>query len=65
MTPSFIGLRESASSYHISTRTLLTAIHTNELKAYRPGGRRLSIRVTELENWIMSKPVRKESYGNE
>jgi len=56
----FIGLREAAKSYHISTKTLLEAIHNGELKAYTPGGRRLSIRCTDIETWIMSKPARKE-----
>jgi len=60
MIPSFIGLREAAKIYHVSTRTLLASVHNGELKAYRPGGRRLSIRCTDIENWIMSKPVRKE-----
>jgi excisionase family DNA binding protein len=57
MIHSFIGLREASRIYHISSRTLLNAVHTGELKAYKPGGRRLSIRCTDIETWIMSKPA--------
>lgn len=57
MSPNFIGLRDAAVAYHISRQTLLNAIHSGSLKAYKPGGRRLTVRISDLENWIMTKPA--------
>lgn len=57
MSPNFIGLRDAAATYHISRQTLLNAIHVGSLKAYKPGGRRLTVRISDLEAWIMTKPA--------
>lgn len=56
MTPSFIGVGQAAKAYHISPRDIYMAIHCGSLRAYKPGGRRFHIRISDLEDWIMSKP---------
>jgi len=33
------------------------AIHSGELKAYKPNGRDFLLKVIEIEQWIESKPV--------
>lgn len=55
--PNFIGLREAAAAYHISRQAILNAIHNGELKAYKPCGRRYTVRIADFEAWIMTKPA--------
>ena len=51
----FTGVKEASKEYHISSHTILDAVHKRELKAYKPGGRRLSLKIVDIENWIMTK----------
>lgn len=53
----WLGVREAANLYRISKDTILAAIHKGDLKAYKPGGRRLIFKQIDFDTWIMSKPA--------
>ena len=57
MQKTFLKVHEANKQYGIGLHTLRGAIHSKELKAYRPNKRDYLIKVTELEAWIQSKPV--------
>ena len=53
----FIKVREAAKLYGIGRNLLYDAIHNGELRAYKPNGRDFLLKVTEIEQWIESKPA--------
>ena len=53
----FLKVREVIELYGIGKDTIYKAIHKRELKAYRPNCRDYLIKVSELEEWIQSKPA--------
>lgn len=55
--PRFIGIRTAATEYHISRGQIYKAIKTNQLKAYKPGGRRLLVKREDFESWIENYPA--------
>lgn len=57
MSKSFLKVKEVIKEYGIGRDTIYRAIRTKELKAYRPNCRDFLIKVSELENWIQSKPA--------
>jgi excisionase family DNA binding protein len=57
MQKTFIKVREANKLYGIGIHTLRNAIKSKELKSYRPNRRDYLIKVTELEEWIQSKPT--------
>jgi len=61
---SFIKVKEANMIYGIGLHTLYNAIHSGELKAYRPNCRDFLIKVSELEAWIESKLFRKEEVND-
>lgn len=57
MTKTFLKVKEASKLYSIGINVLYNAIHTGELRAYKPNCRDFLLKVTELEAWIESKPV--------
>lgn len=49
----FMKIREAAKS--IGKWTLYRAIHSGELRAYKPNGRDFLLKVSEIEEWIKTK----------
>lgn len=54
---SFIKIKEAVKLYGIGKDVFYRAIHSGELKAYKPNGRDFLLKVIEIEQWIESKPV--------
>lgn len=57
MQKTFLKIKEINEIYNIGLTTLYKAVSSGELKAYRPNCRVFLIKVSELEEWIQSKPV--------
>lgn len=57
MQKNFIKIKEASIVYGIGRNLLYEAIHNGELKAYKPNGRDYLLKVSEIENWIESKPA--------
>lgn len=55
MKKTFIKIREAVQLFGIGKNNFYNAIHTGELKAYRPNGRDYLLKVIEIEKWIESK----------
>lgn len=53
----FIKVREAVEVYGIGKDNFYNAIHSGDLRAYKPNGRDFLLKVTEIEQWIESKPV--------
>lgn len=51
----FIKIKEAVELYGIGKNIFYNAIHSGELKAYRPNGRDFLLKVSEIERWIESK----------
>ena len=56
---SFIKIKEAVKLYGIGKDVFYRAIHSGELKAYKPNGRDFLLKVIEIEQWIESKPAQK------
>lgn len=55
MEKHFIKVREAVKTYEIGKNVFYRAIHSKELKAYKPNGRDYLLKVSEIEQWIESK----------
>ena len=51
----FLKVKEVAREYGIGRNLLYNAIHSKELKAYKPNSRDFLLKVTEIEDWIQTK----------
>ena len=51
----FMKIREAAKFFSIGKWTLYKAIHSGELRAYKPNGRDFLLKVSETEEWIKTK----------
>ncbi len=51
----FMKIREAAKFFSIGKWTLYRAIHSGELRAYKPNGRDFLLKVSEIEEWIKTK----------
>ncbi len=52
---SFIKIKEAVNYYGIGQNIFYQAIHSGELKAYKPNCRDFLLKVSEIEQWIESK----------
>lgn len=57
MYRTFLKVKEVMKTYNIGRDTIYNAIHCGELRAYKPNRRDFLIKISELEEWIQSKPV--------
>jgi len=57
MYRTFLKVKEVMETYNIGRDTIYNAIHRGELRAYKPNRRDFLIKISELEEWIQSKPV--------
>ena len=53
----FLKIKEAVQFYGIGREVFYKAIHSGELKAYKPNGRDFLLKVLEVEKWIESKPA--------
>lgn len=51
----FLKLKEASEYYGIGLSTLYNAIHSGELKAYKPNKRDFILKASEIEAWILTK----------
>lgn len=51
----FMKVRMAVEKYHIGKCIFYDAIHNGELKAYKPNCRDFLLKVSEVEDWIMTK----------
>jgi excisionase family DNA binding protein len=58
MEKHFVKVKEAAKLYGIGRDTFYKAIHSGELKAYKPNCRDFILKVTEIEEWIETKVVK-------
>lgn len=54
---SFIKVREAVQLFGIGKNNFYNAIHSGELKAYKPNGRDFLLKVSEVEKWIEKHAV--------
>lgn len=57
MVKPFMKVKEAASVYNVGTTRLYAAIHSKELRAYKPNCRDFLLKASEIEAWIESKLV--------
>lgn len=55
MEKHFVKVKEAALIYGIGKDTFYKAIHSKELKSYKPNGRDYLLKTSEIEQWIESK----------
>lgn len=55
MTKTFMKVKEASKYFSIGRYSLYKAIHSGELKAYKPNGRDFWLKVSEIEEWIKAK----------
>lgn len=48
-------VKEASKYFSIGRYSLYKAIHSGELKAYKPNGRDFWLKVSEIEEWIKTK----------
>lgn len=53
----FMKIREVVEFFGIGKNVFYKAIHSGELRAYKPNGRDFLLKVVEVEQWIESKMV--------
>ena len=51
----FIKIREAVGQYGIGKDNFYNAIHSGELRAYKPNRRDFLLKISEIEKWIESK----------
>ena len=51
----FLKIKEATKHFGIGKDNFYRAIQQGELKAYKPNGRDFILRITEIEDWIMTK----------
>lgn len=51
----FMKIKDAAKFFSIGKWTLYRAIHSGELRAYKPNGRDFLLKVSEIEEWIKTK----------
>ena len=54
----FMKIKEASEFFSIGRDVLYNAIHNGELRAYKPNGRDFLLKVSEIEEWIQSKPAK-------
>lgn len=56
-------VKEASKYFSIGRYSLYKAIHSGELRAYKPNGRDFLLKVSEIEEWIKTKTAsRKEAH---
>lgn len=55
MEKHFLKVKEAVETYEIGKNVFYRAIHSGDLKAYKPNGRDFLLKVSEIEQWIESK----------
>jgi len=55
LTKTFMKVKEASKYFSIGRYSLYKAIHSGELKAYKPNGRDFWLKVSEIEEWIKTK----------
>ena len=55
MQKSFMKIKEACEFLSLGKDVFYKAIHNGELKAYKPNCRDFLLKVSEVEDWIMTK----------
>ena len=56
----FVKVGAAVEKYHIGKCVFYDAIHSGELRAYKPNRRDYLLKSTEIEAWIESKVVKED-----